>query len=197
MARRRAPTSDNAAAQRAAANKADRDMHQNPEEVLREKVANPESSGAKITIACKIGIAYLDLQVFRQVSKMQDTQTGAREVREYVREPEIVRVRGTAYPRGTVPASYPERPEMWNGYAITRGIDKEFWDLYAEQNRNSPFIKNGLLMADENENRLRGRTLERRDTRSSIDPVTGESDGRMPKPNNPAISELSEMPRVR
>lgn len=195
MARRSADTS--AAAKKAAADKAASEMHQNPENVAADHVEKPSSAGAKVAIACKIGVAYLDLQIFRPVTKMHDTQTGPREVREFVREQRIIRVRGTAYPRGTVPTGYPERPEMWNGYAITRGIDKDFWDVYAEQNRNSPYVKNGLLLADEDENRLRARTLEGRDMRSSIDPVTGENDGRMPKPNNPAIEPLSEMPRVR
>lgn len=185
MARLRATTSEDAAAQ-----KAEREMHQNPEKVLADGVVKASSAGAKVAVACKIGVAYIDLQIFRPVTKMQDTQTGPREVREFVRQQQIVRVRGTAYPRGTVPTGYPARPEMWNGFAITFGIDKEFWELYEEQNRNSPFIKNGLLIADEDQNRLRARTLDGRDVRSSIDPVTGDNDTRMPKPNNPAISDI-------
>lgn len=192
MARRRA-ASENAEATQRAAEKAAREMHQNPNEVLTDKIIKPGSAGAKVIVACKIGIAFLDLQVFRKVAKMQDTQTGPRKVEEYVREPSIVRVRGTAYPRGTVPPGYPERPEMWHGYALTRGVDKEFWDLYEEQNRNSPYVKNDLLFACENENDVRARALSGRDVKSSIDPITGDTDPRIQRPSNSAIEPLSEM----
>jgi len=147
------------------------------------------TAGAKVTVACKIGVAWFDLQLCEQRIVMENTQTGPREVKQFARTGNIVRIRGTSYPRGTPPIGFPERPAMINGYALTPGVDKDFWTKWLEQNARAPYVLSGMIMAFENVDAMKGKTRDVTDL-SGLEPVKPDNDPRMPLPSLKGLEGL-------
>ena len=101
-----------------------------------ERVVKPKSSGEKVTVACKLGVAYYDIYLCREETVSENTQTGPRDVTRYVPiRDNTVRLRGTAYPRGTVPDGFPDRPLIVGGAAMNPGIDKDWFDHWLDHGR--------------------------------------------------------------
>ena len=151
-------------------------------------------SGDKVIIACKIGVAWFELQLQQKRRISENTQTGVREVDIWVKTGNVVRVRGTAYPRGTPPAGFPPPPEMVLGAAITRNVDKEYWDAWVEQNKRNPIVVNRMIYAYEDFDSIRGVAKEQESVLSGLEPlnpVTAD-DARIPKPTNKSVSALEK-----
>lgn len=155
-------------------------------------IEKPKSSaGAKVTVACKIGVGWFQLQLCRKEIVDEQTQTGVRQVTRYTRTGSIVRVRGTAYPRGTPPEGFPERPQIIHGAALTPGIDKDFWDEWLDQNRLNPVVVNGLIFAHEASDSLAAMAAEHKDVTSGLDPINPKGDSRMPKSSRSDVSNVA------
>ncbi|MHB8272523.1 peptidoglycan binding domain-containing protein [Bradyrhizobium sp.] len=159
-------------------------------------VARPQHAGAKVIVACKLGIAYFDIQLCQMDEKFQQNMQGGRMVKEATRTGSIVRLRGTAYPRGTLPEGFPERPVTIHNAALNYGVDRHFMEVWMEQNRLNPIVMNDMIMVDDNEDRLKARLKEVADKLSGLEPVNPKADHRMPKPINAAVSELESRPRT-
>lgn len=150
-----------------------------------------ESSSPVVSVACKMGIAWLDLQLCEPRVVQENTQTGARDVTVFQRTGPVVRIRGTAYPRGPIPDGFPERPEMVAGHAVTRNVDRKFWEKWVDQHKHADYVKNGMVFAFSglDDIKARGRELEK--IPSGLEPIErgrdadGEEaivDPRMPRP---------------
>lgn len=160
------------------------------------QVARPQHAGAKVIVALKIGVPYLDIQLCKMDEKFQQNMQGGRIVTEATRTGSIIRLRGTAYPRGTLPEGFPDRPVTIHNAALNYGIDKSFMDAWMEQNRLNPIVMNDMIMVDENEERLKARLKEVSGNLSGLEPVNPKGDGRMPKPTTAAVAELESRPRT-
>jgi hypothetical protein len=167
----------------------------NPGSILNAsgEVMRKSSGGAKVTVACKIGIAYFNLQLFQPVEVSENTQTGPRKIIEHRRVGPVVQLRGTAYPRGTVPEGFPDRPEMVGGAALNRGIDKDFFDEWMRQNQRGAVVKNNLIFGDEDHSKVVAMALELAGEASSgLEPINPKKDSRMPRPTNSALSPIEK-----
>ena len=164
-------------------------------------MAEKKSTQSHVTVACKIAVAWFDLRICEPKEISENTQTGARKVTQWFPTGEVIRVRGTAYPRGEAPEGFPERPEMLMGYALTRGIPKDKWDKYLEANAKAPFIKSGMLRAFESTDQLKGYAEEHKDEMSGLEPIQRKkkqiTDPRVPKSTNGAVMDLQPDDRVR
>jgi hypothetical protein len=146
-----------------------------------------------VIVACKVGLAYIDLRLFRQERVQENTQTGPREITEYRATGNQVRIRGTAYPRGTPPAGFPSPPIMADGAALTPNVDKDFFDTWLEQNKLSPLVTNRLIFAHKNIADVRAEAKEVRDIRSGLEPLNPDKSGRdprMPRSTNASITNV-------
>lgn len=150
----------------------------------------PSSAGAKVTVACKLGVGWFQLQLCEEQEVDEQTQTGVRRIKKWTRTGKIVRVRGTAYPRGTPPEGFPERPKMIAGAALTPGIDKDFWDRWVQQNRLNPVVVNAMIFADESESRVEGWAREHGGHLSGLEPINPKNDDRMPKSTRSDIENV-------
>jgi hypothetical protein len=155
------------------------------------QVAKPQSAGAKVIVACKLGVAYYDIQLCRIDEKFEQNMQGGRTVKEATRIGSVVRLRGTAYPRGTPPAGFPDRPEIVNGAALTRGIDKEWFDVWMEQHKLDPLVMNKMIFAAETDDAIRGESAELSKFLSGLEPVNPKGDPRIPKSSRP--SEITDI----
>lgn len=151
----------------------------------------PSSAGAKVIVACKLGVAFFQLQLCREETVDEQTQTGIRQVKKWTRTGQVVRIRGTAYPRGTPPAGYPERPTIVDGAALNHGVDKDFWDQWVEQNRLNPVVVNRMVFAHESRDHVEGQAREHKDALSGLEPITPDTDRRIAKSNRTDISNVS------
>lgn len=113
----------------------------------------PASSGETVTVACKLPSGLL-LRVFDFEEIMEPVLGGGtRTSKRAVLRGEPIRINGNAVPFGEIPDG-----EDWtiakkkgdlftNGYGITRGVPKDFWELWLRQNAESPMVKNNLVFA--------------------------------------------------
>lgn len=146
--------------------------------------------GAKVTVACKIAIPYLDLQLCERKVVVENSQTGPRDVVRWDRTGKIVRIRGTAYPRGTPPEGFPEKPTLVAGFALTPDVDKEFWDEWLKQNAKAAYVTSGMLMAYEKLDTVKGVASDFRSEVSGLEPMRPDRDPRMPRPTQTGVSKL-------
>lgn len=149
----------------------------------------PSSAGEKVTIACKIAVAWLELELsnIREVS--ENTQTGPRTIKMGFRTGEIVRIRGTAYPVGQTPVGFPAKPEMANGYALTHNVSKDFWEKWLSQHQKDPMIMNRMIFAQASAERVRDETKDYKELASGLEPMNPKGDPRSPKSNDPNLTE--------
>lgn len=157
------------------------------------------TAGAKMTIACKIAIAWFQLQLCEQHEVSENTQTGPRTIKQWARIGPIVRIRGTAYPRGTPPEGFPAKPEMVGGYALTHGISKDFWDKWVEQHKGAPYVTSGMIMAYEDPEMAKGFGRERAKELSGLEPLNPNGDQRVPRSTHVGVSsvEIEDSRRAR
>lgn len=152
------------------------------------------ASSSHITIACKIALGWIDLQICEPREVMQNTQTGPRPVTEWARVGKVVRIRGTAYPRGEAPEGFPSRPEMIMGYALTRDVPRAFWEVWIEQNKRTAFVESGMIFAFEHNSDIASRGKDYEGKMSGLEPVArdknGLNDARIPKPINASVGAL-------
>jgi hypothetical protein len=162
------------------------------------EIAKPAAAGAKVIVACKIGVPYIDLQLCEMVEVYEETQTGPRRKMQARRTGNVVRIRGTAYPRGSKPSNFPEPPVMADGAALNFGIDKAWFDTWLEQNRRSGFVTNNLIFAHEKEDMVRGQAREQASVLSGLEPINPKGDPRIrafAKPTREEVSDIETRPR--
>lgn len=152
------------------------------------------TAGAKVTIACKVGLAWIDLQLSKGEEVYENTQSGPRKITQFSKTGPVVRIRGTAYPRGEAPEGYPEKPEMVAGYALTRNVDKAWWDQWIKQHAKAPYVVSGMIMAYEKAEDLKAAATEHKGDLSGLEPVARNKDGitdqRLPRSTNKSVSDL-------
>lgn len=145
-----------------------------------------------VIVACKIAVPWIDLQCCEERIVSENTQTGPREIKQYAKTGPIVRIRGAAYPRGEAPEGFPDKPEMIAGYALTRGVDKDFWDKWVKQHAKAPYVISGMIMAWSKEDNLKDAVKERKGELSGLEPIarnkTDITDARLPRSINPQVT---------
>lgn len=154
-------------------------------------VERPGGSGDKVIVGLKLGVAYYDIQLCRPIDVQENTQTGPRTIKQYERTGRVVRLRGTAYPRGTVPEGFPERPTIVDGAALNFGVDRDFWEAWVEQNRLNPLVINRMIFAHADLASARSIAGEHAETQSGLEPVNPKGDRRVPRPTRNDVSPIS------
>lgn len=156
------------------------------------EIAKPESAGAKVTVALKLGVAFFEIYLQRKVTVFEQNMQGGREIQKYERDPSnrVVRLRGTAYPRGTLPDGFPEKPTIIGGAALNPGVDKDFWDAWVAQNHLNPLVVNRMIFAHENAAMVTGQAKEEKDMVSGLEPINPKGDKRSPKSTRADVSNV-------
>lgn len=139
--------------------------------------------GDTVTVACKIPNGLL-LRVFDMVSSQEPVLGGGmRETRTAVQKGEQVKVSGPAIPRGPdLNEQVMEGlPQLAGGYALTHGVDADFFETWLEQNKDSDVVKNGLIFAHSKPADARAESKEKTDVRSGLEPLAQSKDPRAPR----------------
>lgn len=156
----------------------------------------PKKPGT-VTVACKIPHGLI-LQLCKKTAWVEDTPSGSRDRIRYDRHGPRVFVRGTAYPVQPGP-EFPERGPMAGGFALTAGVDAEFFDQWLEQNKQSPVVVNGLIFAEPTRESTKAKAEEFKSKRTGLEPLDitlnakGESnDPRVPRPASRAVGIITK-----
>jgi hypothetical protein len=148
-----------------------------------------------VTVACKIGVPWIDYEVCKPVEVAENTQTGTRMVKQWIRTGKVARIRGTAYPRGEPPEGFPEKPRFVLGYALTPNIDRSIWETIVEQRQLAPEFANGMVFAFEREEDIRSKAKDYQKQLSGFEPIARNKDEildtRLPKPISKGVSGVS------
>jgi hypothetical protein len=163
-------------------------------------VHSPEpKSSATVTVGCKIPNGIV-LQLCRPTKWIEETPSGSRDRVRYDKFGPRVFVQGPAYPTGTVPDGYGDRPQMAGGFALTTGIPKDFWDAWLEQNAESTFVVNGQVFAQPTLDRAQGTGKENAAVKSGFEPLSRDmdpkKDARLPTPISAFGTERRRQRRV-
>lgn len=141
-------------------------------------------AGAKVVVASKLPMA-LELSLETKTIQERRFQGSIWTEEVYVPVPDTpkVTISGTNYPIGAPPPGvlWPERPRMARGAALTFNVDKDFWETWAKQKKDSPFIKNNLVAAFDNEADARAWAGEHQKQKSGLDPMIPDTDPRWPR----------------
>jgi hypothetical protein len=148
-----------------------------------------------VTVACKLPHGMI-LQMHEMVEGNEPVMGGGtRSFKIARRVGEPVRLRGNAVPFGKAPMYAIE-----GGYALTPGVDAAFFSAWLKQNADHDAVKNKLIYAVGNKDV--GKPRELRELKSGLEPLDMSqterngratvSDLRVPRTNNPNLTELSE-----
>lgn len=137
--------------------------------------AAPSRSGATVAVACNVPQGLL-LQLYEMEESSEQVMGGGwRSVRRAKKVGTPVRIRGPAIPIG-----FAIRKRIVGGYAITRGVDADFFNTWLEQNKDSDVVRNRCIFAHKSD--TDGMAREHRGVTSGYEPLDPKGDPRRPKP---------------
>lgn len=96
-----------------------------------------------VTVACKLPMGMI-LHLQEAFKETEQTPNGIREVTRHRKIGDGIHVAGPSMPVG-VPN--PPRKAIVGGYALTRGVDAEFWAKWLKQNEGAAYVVNKIIFA--------------------------------------------------
>jgi hypothetical protein len=131
--------------------------------------SEPNYGSSTVTVACKLpsGVI-LQLHEMREVSA-PDPMIGVRQIKmaRKVGEPVLVRGYGAIHHGGQEPKGL----DVIGGYALTLGISREFWEEWGRQNADSPLLKNRIIYAHHQAERVQDFSRVRDSVRTGLEPI--------------------------
>lgn len=134
-----------------------------------------------VTVACKFQAGLLLRLCAPRTVAEPLMGGGSREVKQYFPVGEPVYVHGPAEPAGQAPEGY-VRPQLQDGYALTHGIDADFFAEWLKQNKDTDLVRSRVIFAASGADAVQGQAKDNRDVRSGFEPINPKGDPRTPKP---------------
>ena len=100
------------------------------------------NSGETVTVGCKLPHGLI-LRIFNMIEVDEPVMGGgSRKVPTARERAERVTINGCAHMQNKAPNA-----PISSGFALTHGVNKDFWDLWLTQNKDSDMVRNGLIFA--------------------------------------------------
>lgn len=131
-----------------------------------------------VTVACKIPNGLI-LQLHEMIDTNEVTPNGFRSIMKA--QPKGPQVHIAGYSREFMQA--PKAPIVC-GFALTRGVDADFWEEWLNQHRDADCVRNGLIFAHENVADSKAQAKDHRDVSDNQGPLVQDTDRRIPKRRN-------------
>ena len=179
--------------------------------VQKQQQHAEQSNARTVVVACKIPNG-LVLQLQHPFEKFEDTREGPTKRTYNVFGGKRYVVRGPAYPVGTLPkgfAQYKPAPMIEGGYALTRGIPKDFWEQWLKQNEQADFVippdgaEHGMIFAYDDLDDVVAAAREQEELLSGLEPLSTDEDAqgrltdrRVPKPITGGLQGIGEEKRT-
>lgn len=129
-------------------------------------------SGGKVTVGCKLPNGLI-LRLFQMVDRVENVAGGGTrtfKISEQIGEPVVIK--GNKLPFGEVPEY-----QIVGNYALTAGVDAEFFRMWMDQNAGHEAVKNGLIFAASNQADAIDISKDNRDRRSGLEAVVPAEHG--------------------
>jgi hypothetical protein len=137
------------------------------------------TAGQKVIVASKLPMSFeLQCCAKRPLRQKVRETTWTEEV--FYKDGPMFVIAGTAYPLGPTKINKP-RPQIFEGAALTFNVDKDVWDRWLEENKNTPMVKNKLVFAHIDAASLQDMAHDRSEFTSGLDPLVPDNDRRMPR----------------
>lgn len=94
-----------------------------------------------VTVACKLPNG-LRLRTFSAQEVQENYPGGTRTVRQFMEDPIQQDITGFSYEQNKAPHC-----QFASGFALTMGVDKDLWEKWLVQNKDTMIVKNGLIFA--------------------------------------------------
>lgn len=134
--------------------------------------------GDTVTVACKVPTGL----VLRLHEMRPHTEPvlggGTREVMQAFLVGEPVTIKGYAAEAGKAPTS---GADLVLGYALTPGVNAEFFDHWLKQNEDLDIVRNGLIFAHGQAASVKAQARENEGTWDGLQPMAQTKDPRMSK----------------
>lgn len=118
----------------------------------------------KVSVGCKLPHG-LVLRVFNMIERDVPVMGGGSRTEKIAEQrAETATVHGWAHAQNAAPNC-----TIIGGYAITDGVDKDLWELWLSQNKNSDMVKAGLIFANEKSDSVSGKAKDGKDVRSGLE----------------------------
>lgn len=154
----------------------------------KKQISEPATTGETVTVACNLPNGLI-LRVFDMVNVRRARPGGG-----FDEEPEA-RLAGEPFTLHGNRTSFGEEPKckVVCGYALTRGVPKDLWDRWLEQNEDSDLVRNNLIHAHESMDEAADASEELDGTKSGLQPLNPGDDSRMPR----RVTTADEQPKPR
>lgn len=156
--------------------------------VGQHEVARPASAGAKVRVYCKLPLG-LVLCLDEMVTHREQVMGGGTRENMLARPTGVrVLIHGPATEIGKRSMS-----KIVHGFAITEGVLEEHWEHWLKSNKDSAYVKNGLIYATpgDGDKADAAKARELRDVTTGLEPLDTETDDkgnsldpRTPRPSN-------------
>lgn len=164
------------------------------------------ATAQRVVVMCKIPNGLI-LQLQQKQSFPMSTRDGIVREERWIYFGDRYWVAGPAYPNGQTPKGFPRRPVTEGGYAMTKGIPKDFWERWVEQHKDAEYVipkggaEHGMIYAMDDEDDAIAVAIEQAKQLSGLEPLDVETldkdgrfvDPRMPQPMNMAVGKLQPM----
>jgi len=135
-----------------------------------------------VTVACKLGNGLI-LRTFRPEQITQPViGGGARDVKHFVPDGRQYIINGNQAPYAKPLIDAEGNAIMQEqSFALTPNIPRDFWELWLEQNKDAPYVKNGLIFASPKPLEVRAMAKANRDQRTGLEPIDMHPDSGDPR----------------
>lgn len=143
----------------------------------------PSSAGEKVVVLCKYP-AGIRIRNFKMRDSIEQGPTVARDIKIAEKIGEDILINGNA-------CEVDKRPRCLfiGDYAVSQGVDKESWDAWLHDNKDSPMVRNRVIMSFSDLSKAEDAGGEHEEVRSGFEPFLTDDDPRRPRPTNPHLTE--------
>lgn len=131
-----------------------------------------------VTVACKIPCG-LVLRLHRIVEREFPTPGGGFHKEKLAEQyGDVIRINGYSAPAGGLPY---HGEQVIGGYALTTGVDRDYFAKWMEQNKDLDLVKNHLIFAHEHAADTQAEAREKAHVFDGLGPITPDKDPRLVK----------------
>lgn len=118
-----------------------------------------------VTVASKLPHG-LVLQLQTSITRTEPVVGGGtRDVTSWAKAGQSVVIKGNAVRAGE------SRSDLTNGYALTHGVDADFFAAWLEQHKDMEAVKNGFVFAHEKQNVVEGKAKDHVKEKTGFEPI--------------------------
>ena len=122
-------------------------------------------TGDTVTVGCKLPLGFI-MQSY-ELEPAEEVVAGA--IRKFMRAKPVgpaIKLNGAAKYRGS---DHETLHDVKYGAGLTYGVPRDSWELWSENNKENPFIKNGLVFAHGTD--VNAVAIERAAIKTGLEPV--------------------------